>query len=138
MIKKKAIAKKKGGRPPGRKNNATLMKEAEIAKCLKLCEGHAASHAADIVLAMVKKAKQGDVSAAKLILDRVYPARRQVDSDSGGVQGITINIRSTDHGNDQRQGEAGEQPDVQAHGQESFHHEGVEVIALHAGKEGQR
>ena len=66
-------------RPRGRKNNATLLKEAEVAKCLKLCEGHAALEAPKIVVAMAEKAKQGDVAAAKLILDRIYPARRQVD-----------------------------------------------------------
>ena len=70
-------------RPKGRKNNATLIREAEIGKCLKLCEGTAILEAPKIVLAMAEKAKKGDVQAAKLILDRVYPAK-----EGGSGQGV--------------------------------------------------
>lgn len=125
-------------RPKGRKNNATLMKESEIAKCLKLCEGHAALEAPAIVYAMAEKAKEGDVAAAKLILDRVYPARQ----DSSGQRlpgGITINIQSTDQTEtrdaiDQKGSEADHEPAEPADRQESFRAEGVEILAFDAGQ----
>lgn len=129
-------------RPKGRKNNATLLKEGEIAKALALCEGHAALEAPAIVVAMAERAKAGDVSAAKLILDRVYPAMRQNDGRGAGVQGITINITSdsgeTNGGIDQKGSETGEREPDPAGGAERFHHEGVEVLAFGRKQEGER
>lgn len=135
--------KKLSGRPRGRKNNATLLKESEIAKCLKLCEGHAALEAPKIVIAMAEKAKNGDVAAAKLILDRVYPAKRQVDDRGPGLQGITINITSTEtsteekhHGQtiDQNGSEADPVAGQSAEGDQPFRHEGVQIVPIDGGK----
>ena len=131
------------GRPRGRKNNATLLKEAEVAKALKLCQGHAALSAPDIVVAMAEEAKKGNVAAAKLILDRVYPSMRQADDKGPGLAGITINItplgaqeKEVGKAIDQGQGEAGEQSDEPAEGDQSFDHEGVKVIAFDGGQKG--
>lgn len=109
-----------------------------MAKALKLCEGHAALEAPAIIMAMAKRAKEGDVQAAKLILDRVYPARRQVDDHGAGVQGITINITSDSgetHGQDQAGSETDQREPNPADGAERFRHEGVEVLAFPGGKE---
>ena len=130
-------------RPRGRKNNATLLKEAEVAKCLKLCQGHAALEAPAIVIAMAERAKQGDVQAAKLILDRVYPAMRQVDDRSSGTQGITINITSANpleahHGKtiDQEVSDADPGPADPAERQGPAENQGLRVISQGGGEAG--
>lgn len=125
-------------RPKGRKNNATLIREAETDKALKLCQGTALSHAPDIVLAMAEKAKQGDVAAAKVILDRVYPAMRQVEDRQNGTVAIQINITGADDGNHSWQGETIEQPFLNADGESPDDTEGGEELAEHAGEEGKR
>lgn len=146
QITKKKVSRKvpgKGGRPPGRKNNATLMKEGEMARALKLCDGHAALEAPAIVIAMAKRAKEGDVQAAKLILDRVYPARRQVDDRGTGIQGITINIQAADtegqtDGIDQEQGTPEQREPDPASRQERYIKDGVEILAFPGSQEGDR
>lgn len=88
------IGQEKGisaGRPKGAKNKTTLFKEAMKegfeAKLMK--EGYA------VFDAVVNKAKEGDMTAAKMILDRVVPVTKAIDVnalDSNSVKGITINI----------------------------------------------
>ena len=51
------------GRPKGSRNRATIMAKA-------LCD----SDAVDIVRAITAKAKRGDMVAARLVLDRLWPA----------------------------------------------------------------
>lgn len=53
------------GRPPGSRNASTLMAE-------QLMEGALD----DIVKSVIEKAKAGDLNAAKLVLDKILPARR--------------------------------------------------------------
>lgn len=53
------------GKPQGARNKTTLM-------CEKLMEGDAE----DVVKAVIEKAKDGDVQAAKLILERLVPPRK--------------------------------------------------------------
>lgn len=128
-------------RPKGRKNNATLLREAaegEKGQALKLCHGLATSRAANIILAMCDKAEGGDVSAAKVILDRVYPAMRQVDDSNRGAVSIQINITGDDNGNDSWEGKTIEQSYLQPDGEVSDGEEGGEELAEHAGQEGQR
>ncbi|MDO8399006.1 MAG: DUF5681 domain-containing protein [Bradyrhizobium sp.] len=55
----------KAGRPPGSRNKATLMSEA-------ISEGDALA----IARAVVGKAKKGDATAARLVLDRLWPVPR--------------------------------------------------------------
>ena len=128
-------------RPKGRKNNSTLLREAaegEKGQALKLCHGLATSRAANIILAMCDKAEGGDVSAAKVILDRVYPAMRQVDDSNRGAVSIQINITGDDNGNDSWEGKTIEQSFVHSDGEESDSTEGSEVESEHAGEERNR
>lgn len=125
-------------RPKGRKNNATLIREAESDKALKLCQGTALAHAPDIVLAMAEKAKQGDVAAAKVILDRVYPAMRQVEDRQNGTVAIQINITGETDGINTWQGEADEQPILNADGKVTINEESGEELPGDAGEERER
>lgn len=128
-------------RPKGRKNNSTLLREAaegEKGQALKLCHGLATSRAANIILAMCDKAEGGDVAAAKVILDRVYPAMRQVDDSNRGAVSIQINITGDEHGIDTWEGKTIEQSYLSTDGEESDSPEGGEEFAEHAGEERQR
>ena len=128
-------------RPAGSKNKATLLKEAEIAKALKSCEGHAALSAPKIVLAMAAKAEKGDVAAAKLILDRVYPAMRQVDDRSSNRStAIQINIIGETHGENEypRAGKTVDVRTITAGGESATEAVGGEVEPEYAGKKGDR
>ena len=80
------------GRPKGRKNNKTLAKEADLALIVKHAEGLMVHEVKGIIDAMVTKAQEGDVQAAKLILDRVLPTRRATDAMNNHGSEIIINI----------------------------------------------
>ena len=79
------------GRPKGAKNKTTLFKEVmkngfedELEK-----EFHA------VLRAVISKAKEGDMSAAKMLIDRAVPVTKAVDinaSDLGKTGGVTIHI----------------------------------------------
>lgn len=76
-----------GGRPPGSRNKTTLFKEA-------MREGFENKLEKDgmrVFDAVVQKAIEGDMAAAKMIMDRVVPVQEQ----SSGVKGagnIVINV----------------------------------------------
>jgi hypothetical protein len=87
---------------------------------------------------MAQKAIEGDVSAAKLILDRVYPARRQVD-ERGGLApgGIVINItRDSGNGEDPAGSTANVITAEPANGKSTYRSQGCEIVALDGGEEG--
>ena len=126
-------------RPKGRKNNATLIREAEIAKCLKLAAGTAAQFAPAIVETMAQKAIEGDTAAAKLILDRAVPIRKAQDQQSADRGQIVINITSTEGLRDAvnpLEGEAVNVTAVPANGAPSQEALGSQELAEHAGEEG--
>ena len=76
------------GRPPGAKNKTTLFKEAMRDGFENLLE----KEGKKVFLAVVEKAKAGDMTAAKLILDRIVPVA-DVQSSGGGDSGkVVINI----------------------------------------------
>lgn len=83
----KGSIKGKGGRPPGSLNKTTLFKEA-------MREGFENKLEKDgmrVFDAVVQKAIEGDMAAAKMIMDRVVPVQEQ----SSGVKGagnIVINV----------------------------------------------
>ena len=81
-------------RPKGRKNNATLLREASMNRALKLAEGALVADLPAIVNAVVAKAKQGDLRAAELVFSRVLPVRKAVDDLAAGKSAIQINIVS--------------------------------------------
>ena len=90
-VKKKKQGHNLKGRPKGIKNKTTLFKEVmkngfeeELEK-----EFHA------VLRAVISKAKEGDMSAAKMLIDRAVPATKAVDinaNDLGKTGGVTIHI----------------------------------------------
>ena len=133
-------------RPKGRKNNATLLREASIARALKLAEGALVADLPAIVNAVVTKAKQGDLRAAELVFSRVLPVRKAVDDLASGKSAIQINIVSANpepqevsiNAICEKSSEANLEPAITAHGQNPEVEESGEELAEHAGEEGQQ
>jgi hypothetical protein len=76
------------GRKPGSKNKLTLLREAVLNKQEEVI----LSELPKIVAVVCKKAAEGDLTAAKLILERIIPVRKQSDDVSGPNGPPTINI----------------------------------------------
>lgn len=80
----------KGGRPKGSKNKSTLLREAlnnQFEEALKI-------KFEAVVNAVVQEAVDGNMVAAKMLLDRIIPVHKAADfkkSSSGGME-ITINV----------------------------------------------
>ena len=62
---KKGQSGNPSGKPKGARNKTSLM-----------CEKLMAGDAEDVAMAVIDQAKNGDMQAAKLILDRLVPARK--------------------------------------------------------------
>ena len=135
-----APAPKRRGRPPGRRNNKTLMKEEVIRDITQRAQNYLIHEVEAVLRAVVEKAKSGDMTAAKLVLERAIPARRSVDETTAGKTAIQINIvGADDHGNNQ-----GRIPPItyvtaaDPEGQARGGPQGGEVESEHGGEEGQR
>jgi len=77
------------GRPKGVKNKTTIFKEAMQQGFENLLQ----KEGKKVFEAVVAKAKDGDMQAAKLILDRILPTAKAIDlEDLGRSKGIQINI----------------------------------------------
>lgn len=82
---------KKGppGRPKGVKNKLTLLREAVKEEAEEII----LSNLTSIVNKACEMAEKGDVSAMRLVLDRILPTHKALDAtQSKKIQGITINI----------------------------------------------
>ena len=111
----------KGGRPKGSRNKSTIAKELAMNKILDKASSYLVHEVPGILEAMVKKARGGDTTAAKLILERAMPATGAREM-AGKNLAIQINIRPSEvtHGEATAVGTEGE-PDGQAGtGSESF------------------
>lgn len=75
----KATGKKKGGRPLGRKNDKTLKREALREAAIDVLSAKVGK----VVEVVVEQALDGCTKSQKLILDRVLPAVKSVDSKEG-------------------------------------------------------
>ena len=80
------------GRPKGSKNKMTLVTEAVEKKLLKAAGGLMLKEAQDILETVAQRAKDGDMTAAKLILDRIIPIQRAREDLVSGTTSIQINI----------------------------------------------
>ena len=131
-------------RPKGRKNNATLLKEASIKQCLKLTHGALLADAPAVAAAMVKKAKEGDVSAAALIFKYTLmspESKKALGQDKAAIQ---INIVSAEphkeveviHGNHSKQSETESFPGLSADGESWEGSQGGEEFSEHGSEEG--
>jgi len=84
------------GRKKGSKNKLTLLREAVLNKQEEVI----LKELPKIVEVVCKKAQEGDLTAAKLILERIIPVRKQVEGNEGakGPPVITINIEGASTG----------------------------------------
>ena len=83
------ITRKKPGRPPGAKNKDTLFKELMKGRFQDIAE----QNIQRTFEVLFEKAKDGDMGAIKLILDRVVPASKAIDLDAQAKKGgLTINV----------------------------------------------
>ena len=76
------------GRPKGSKNKTTIFKEV-------MQEGFEKALQKDfkkVLEAVVQKAKDGDMRAAKMLMDRVVPVSKAIDLDALRSGGLAINI----------------------------------------------
>ena len=82
------------GRPKGSKNISTIVQEAVLAKSEKLL----LKNFPKIVEKVCELAEKGDMKAAKLIFERVIPARKAIEhlgKTDFGKDGINIIINTT-------------------------------------------
>lgn len=85
------------GRIKGSKNKLTLLREAVLTKT----EYKILDELPKIIAVVCKKAEEGDLTAAKLILERIIPVRKMSDGEGEGNKGpptINIVIEGSDNG----------------------------------------
>ncbi len=79
------------GRPRGSKNKDTVFKEVIRQGFEKSLQ----SNFEEVLKVVIEKAKQGDMKAAKMLMDRVVPVSKAVDaSELKGQLKIEINVGS--------------------------------------------
>jgi hypothetical protein len=86
--REKSNSNLKAGRPKGAKNKTTLFKEAMKEGFENLLE----TEGKKVFEAVVSKAKDGDMTAAKLILDRIIPVADVTGVAGKGNTQVVINV----------------------------------------------
>lgn len=76
------------GRKPGSKNKLSLLREAVLNKQEEVI----LTELPKIVAVVCRKAQEGDLTAAKLILERIIPVRKQTGDEANADKKPTINI----------------------------------------------
>jgi hypothetical protein len=76
------------GRKPGSKNKLSLLREAVLNKQEEVI----LTELPKIVAVVCRKAQEGDLTAAKLILERIIPVRKQSGDEANVEKKPTINI----------------------------------------------
>lgn len=82
------IAKRKRGRPPGAKNKKTLFKELMNDEFQNIAQ----KNIKKTFEVLFEEAHAGNMSAIKMVMDRVVPASKAVDLDNIGNKGLTVSI----------------------------------------------
>jgi len=77
------------GRPKGRKNSATLLREYELERVAGKVGILAAMEAEACVSALIKECRKGNIAALKLYFDRIWPV---VGQHTNTNREIVINI----------------------------------------------
>lgn len=113
------------GRPKGRKNDLTILKEAAEKKVSKIALDLAETEFPAIVKAMAKKAKGGDVQAAKLFFDRFWKV--EGTGLAKAPTNILIHVESTD-------AQATKQRQINADGEDAAETLAIEVQPLSRGE----
>lgn len=79
------------GRPKGSKNKSTLLREAMQTKADRMLS----KEVPKVLAVVIAAAKSGDMSAAKMILDRAVPVKKADDGDGdSGKQLVQITIQN--------------------------------------------
>lgn len=79
------------GRPKGSKNKTTILREAMQQKADRMLS----KEVPQVLAVVIRAAKGGDMSAAKMILDRAVPVKKADDGDDGsGKQLVQITIQN--------------------------------------------
>lgn len=90
-----ATVKKKPGMPKGHKTKKVALREEVQELAAVTFKDMMLEKTEDIVNVVYKKAMEGDMSAAKMWLDRVIPVSKAIDANSGsGDFNIQINIQN--------------------------------------------
>lgn len=82
-----------GGKPRDGGKNLTQTRAQFRKAFLEQADRKLVNSIVDVIEAVIKQAKSGDMTAAKLILDRLVPAQRAVDGDRKGIRGIQILVQ---------------------------------------------
>ena len=85
------------GRPKGSKNKSTILREAMENKTDRMLSREVPKVLKGVIAAAIK----GDMSAAKMILDRAVPVIKAGDGNDSAIAGginITIKNLTSDHG----------------------------------------
>lgn len=83
------ITPKKRGRPPGAKNKNTIFKELMQDEFRTL----ATTEVPKVLGVLFEKAKEGDISAIKMVMDRIVPVHKATDSEALSKSGgLTVNV----------------------------------------------
>jgi hypothetical protein len=85
---KKGKSGNPAGRPKGAKNAVTILKEA----VLQGAEDVFLANIEKITTVVCKKAVEGDLTAAKMVLDRVVPVKKAVEFGTKDGKDLGINI----------------------------------------------
>jgi hypothetical protein len=79
------------GRPKGSKNKSTLLREAMEQKV----DRKLSREIPQVLDVVIRAAKSGDMSAAKMLLDRAVPVQKATDgTDKSPISGLTIRIEN--------------------------------------------
>lgn len=83
---------RKGGMPKGHKTKKTLIKEEVQNLSVQVFKDQMIQKTGNILEAVYEKAVEGDMSAAKIWLDRVMPTTKAIDPDANNGD-LQINIQ---------------------------------------------
>ena len=93
-LKKGGPSLNPGGRPKGTKNKLTLMQNELIDQFA----GEMNKEFKAIIQTIIKEAKKGDMTAARLLMDRAIPARKAVEHyGAKESSNIVINVQGLDN-----------------------------------------
>jgi len=93
-LKKGGPSLNPGGRPKGTKNKLTLMQNELIDQFA----GEMNKEFKAIIQTIIKEAKKGDMTAARLLMDRAIPARKAVEHyGAKESSSIVINVQGLDN-----------------------------------------
>lgn len=135
--KEKVKVPKPRGRPKGSKNITTVALENLEERQIRVVGGLMWKEITEVVGTVINKAKDGDMQAAKLILDRLIPAKRALEESQKAGMNIQINIVGDNYGENPDEGETISGESRPAIGQSNAEALGTQELAEHASAAGE-